>query len=131
MAQKLKLEAGKYYKTRDGRKVGPMVVWLDSDIEGAHKWHEGPEGGNRFVEGGDIWATDGTSKYGCPTLIAECTEEETGPVRMVTRKEIVEGRFGDVIVNEGSISVAWMTEAHSIRAAIATLTQIADALEDK
>jgi hypothetical protein len=25
MTQKLKIEAGKYYRTRDGRKVGPMV----------------------------------------------------------------------------------------------------------
>lgn len=30
----LKIEAGRYYKTRDGRKVGPMKKWRDS----SHPW---------------------------------------------------------------------------------------------
>ena len=36
--EKMKIEAGKYYKTRDGRVVGPMSVWdgdkFDCEIDG-------------------------------------------------------------------------------------------------
>lgn len=64
----LRIQTGRYYKTRDGRKVGPMEMWSDWGVE--HPWQE--EGGvNRFTEGGDIWRDDGTSEYGSPTLIAE------------------------------------------------------------
>ena len=73
----MQIEAGKYYRTRDGRKVGP--TWTDG-----------------------------------------------------TRKEIVPGVYGNVIVwNDGSgdVSVINMRTATELRAVIATLTEIADALE--
>lgn len=63
----MKLEVGKYYKTRDGRKVGPMFQW-DSDWgHGAHGWQVGHDVDDEcttfYNEKGDIWRGDGTSDY--------------------------------------------------------------------
>lgn len=62
----LKIEAGKYYRTRDGRKVGPMEVW---PLGG---WHA--DRAERPLNGG-VWLGDGTAKHvgakDSPTLIAE------------------------------------------------------------
>jgi hypothetical protein len=66
----LQIQAGKFYKTRDGRKVGPMEAW-DSAV--THKWQE-VGGSNNFNGGGDIWRDDGTSHYS-PNLVAEWTDE--------------------------------------------------------
>ena len=67
----LKIEAGKFYKTRDGRKVGPMVRWSYS---AEHPWEQ--QGGSSvFTKGGDIWRDDGTSEYDVPPLIAEWIDE--------------------------------------------------------
>lgn len=67
----LKIEAGRFYKTRDGRKVGPMVRWSYS-VE--HPWEQ--QGGSSvFTKGGDIWRDDGTSEYDVPPLVAEWIDE--------------------------------------------------------
>ena len=122
----LKLAVGKFYRTRDGRKVGPITSVNETDgVAYFPSRHDGeitcwPSGHIRL------------QKRPCDgDLIAEWTDAPTGPVRTVTRKEIVEGRYGDVIVNESDVSVAWMNTADKVRAAIATLTEIADALEDQ
>lgn len=65
------------------------------------------------------------------------TEESDGPVRTVTRKEIVGGTYGDVMVGDVGPSAERVPicipnrfySADEIRAAIATLTEIAEALE--
>ncbi|WP_349506913.1 hypothetical protein [Agrobacterium pusense] len=63
----LKIEAGKFYKTRDGRKVGPMAAW--------HRGGWASEG--EFLTG--LWLTDGQPKYSnasdSPALIAEWIDE--------------------------------------------------------
>lgn len=73
----LQIEAGKYYRTRDGRKVGPMEKW-DLGV-----WH--------VAEGsfsGGLWKSDGTAWYNgssdSPDLIAEWVDEpitETTPIK--------------------------------------------------
>ncbi|WP_367354224.1 hypothetical protein [Agrobacterium pusense] len=74
-AATLKIEAGKFYKTRDGRKVGPMVE---------DKWHDRRYGwtvAHEFnAEYGKAWRGDGTfhpdvdTKHGAD-LIAEWIDE--------------------------------------------------------
>lgn len=131
----VKLEVGKFYKTRDGDKVGPMEKWAQTV---AHKWQQ-RGGTNTYDGGGDIWADDGSSIYRCPDLIAEWTEDEatTGPVRTVTRKEIVDGKYGNVevyydIAHGLTVTCRGCLKTHAeIRATIATLTEIAEALEDQ
>lgn len=49
--QPLRIEAGKFYRTRDGRKVGPMRRWSD---EAKHRWEAADD------EMPYIWADDGT-----------------------------------------------------------------------
>lgn len=132
MASELKLEVGKYYRTRDGRKVGPMEP---------HRKKEWLTDGK-----GALWSSfTGERYYGCAPaddLIAEWTDAPTGPVRTVTRKEIVPGVYGCVnlgavdgdsaqirLQNPGFLET-WYTAAE-LRAAIATLTEIADALEEQ
>ncbi|MBK0024217.1 hypothetical protein IAE29_21565 [Ochrobactrum sp. S46] len=66
----LKIEAGKYYRTRDGRKVGPMEVWCFGG------WHS--DRAEHPLNGG-VWLDDGTAKYAgakdSPDLIAEWADE--------------------------------------------------------
>ncbi len=128
----MQIEVGKYYRTRDGRKVGPMAQ---------SEWPE-----CAHIEGqGGLWNWNGSPHFpfnedtDSPYLIAEWNEAPTGPVRtvtrkeiVVTRKEIVPGVYGNVIVwNDGSgdVSVMNMRTATELRAAVATLSEIADALE--
>lgn len=90
----MKIEAGRYYKTRDGRKVGPMEH-CGSDTD--HPWQEAKN------MSAHIWRDDGTSKWrNDPTLIAEWPTEPTGPVRTVTRttREIVPGVYGGLEVGQ-------------------------------
>lgn len=51
---KLQIEAGKFYKTRDGRKVGPMVLYRPDKVE----WIISRGDGN-------IWLADGSHKSDC------------------------------------------------------------------
>lgn len=67
----MQIEEGKFYKTRDGRKVGPMVPRYASPF---HKWTAGNLGLS--------WGDNGNGvSTGCPVdsdLIAECSEYEVG-----------------------------------------------------
>ena len=127
LASELKLEESGFYKTRDGQKVGPMRYW--GDYYTAE--HDGT---------GRLWNSNGAhGAKNIPNrpeydLIAEWTDAPTGPVRTVTRttKEIVPGVYGDVqILPSHNIAVVVKPEPALIRAAIATLTEIAQALEEQ
>lgn len=63
----LKIEAGKYYKTRDGRKVGPM----ESDGSNHMQWTS-PDGFWRY-DNGRIFS----QSEDCEDLIAEWVDEPT------------------------------------------------------
>lgn len=55
----MKIEAGKFYKTRDGRKVGPMVTSVDDDQYAFYAYIEGERGNKIFQadgkHGGTKW----------------------------------------------------------------------------
>jgi hypothetical protein len=116
-AAMVKLEVGKYYKTRDGRKVRPMAISRSGVIG---------------VASGECWWMETGTKHKMRDsdhdIIAEWHDF---PVRTVTRKEIVPGAYGKVRVTGGMyIHVNSMSTAAELRAAIKTLTQIAEALEE-
>jgi hypothetical protein len=147
----MKIEAGKFYRTRDGRKVGPMMMSCHGD-----------EGG--FVSDEHcLYRRDGTFGYGdvvCPSfdIIAEWTEAlhksdcalhnmpampngdcDCGPVRTVTRKEIVPGAYGRVMVSKSITDASHICveltggiafSRAELTAAIDTLTQIRDAMQE-
>jgi len=80
-----------------------------------------------------ICVTSGGSDY---DLIAEWTDEpeQTGPVRTEVHKTIVPGRYGMVSVGVRSGDELWidlnsMMTAAELRAAAATMIEIADARE--
>ena len=125
----MKIEEGRYYKTRDGRKVGPMEH-CGSDTD--HPWQEAKN------MSAHIWRDDGTSKWrNDPTLIAEWPAEPTGPVRTVTRKEIKNGIYldGALIVSDagfGRVQFAiCTTDPETFDKAMDMLRDIRDALEDQ
>lgn len=117
----LKLETGKYYKTSDGRKVGPMQ-----------------EHGLGFREktwDGRIWNVDG-EPYG-----KNNTKEDTlfeipsseSPIREVTRRELVAGKYGVVYISSAN-EIGIASRKHTpeqLREAAHTLNQIAEYLESE
>jgi hypothetical protein len=77
----LTIEAGKYYRTRDGRKVGPMVEWCKRASRPFEVTNE--------TLGTDLsralWRRDGTSNQGTQSdLMAECTELTETPAHIIT-----------------------------------------------
>lgn len=128
----MQIEAGKFYRTRDGRKVGPMV----KECARSYDW-SGAEGekGRIYREGG---AHGGSYVRNIPDLdiVAEWQDEPTGPVRTVTRREIVPGVYGIVHVwkQEGvglCFSIAGRPHsADELRSAAMVLSQLAEALDD-
>jgi len=93
----MKIEAGKYYRTRDGRKVGSMAYMP----EGRHSefpWVD-PEGNAWKANGQFSLFDDGESVH---DLIAEWTDEPAAskPSPFVTRRELVPGVYGRIVVNK-------------------------------
>lgn len=135
----LKLEVGKYYKTRDGWKVGPMAA------SKGHDEHFVVDGLGLFTSDGVFgWVSGGVRNAPAPSwdLIAEWTDAPTGPVRTVTKREIVPGTYSggvtvvsaDDLIAGCRVSIATAlghADAGQLRAAIATLTEIAGALEEQ
>lgn len=84
----MKLEVGKYYRTRDGRKVGPMRDDYPSN-KGKHNWHTKCDEFNHL-----LWSADGVNYEGLNPnldLIAELTEEQTGTLAELN------AQVGDVV----------------------------------
>lgn len=146
----LRIEEGKFYRARNGRKVGPFEYVNRGQTEIRFHWRAPQSDGGPW-----LWAHDGTfgeNRNKDWDLTAEWTEEPTGPVRAVTRKEIVpgiygrlkitetqrEGTYGDVciqLVNRAGLihgsrdpDPALMTVAE-LRAAAITFNELADALD--
>lgn len=120
----MKIEHGKFYKTRSGCKVGPAKMTDQSwSLEEGFVWSLG--GAYLYRENGT------TSSEPDDYVVAEWVE---GPVRTVTRTEIVGGVYGAVQitavyddgVNIYANSGKW--SADDLRAAAATFIEIADAL---
>lgn len=116
----MKIEEGKFYRTRDGRKSGPMSFTLD-DLAWVNGRHETA-----------VFRDTGLADVGkeLPSdLVAEWTD---GPVRTVTRKEIVPGDYGIVNVRikfGPEVFIARRAaSAAELRAAAAVLIELADAL---
>lgn len=118
----MKLEVGKFYKTRDGRKVGP-VVFADAGLE--EYPFAVPQEYVTYRKDGTHYSDRRESRA---DLISEWTSD--GPVRTVTRKEIVPGVYGNVYVEDTMVVTCdSMRTPTELRAAAATLIEIADALE--
>lgn len=124
----LKIEEGKYYKTRDGRKVGPFTrrTWTDG-----FPWDESTEDEYFWSDDGSCQVTSG----GCNDLIAEWTD---GPIvtETVTKTRIVPGVYDGVEVvasqYEGVIGIhmARTYTPDQLDAAAAVLSALAKGLRD-
>lgn len=132
----MKIEAGRFYKTREGRKVGPMCR---GDGGPWHWFTREPIDG--WFEGGADTGFGPSPK----DIVAEWVDEPTSPVRTVTRKEIVPGIFGIVNVYPGSRKAiirvsrplvdtyddAIDATSAELRAAAKVFTDLADALDEQ
>lgn len=121
----MKLEVGKFYKTRNGEVAGPLTTKNKGITFGTDgfSWSEWYSNGRCLLEGEHE-----------RDLISEWEE---GPVRTVSRKEIVPGMYGKVCVQEkvrggGLFGVAMVStkDPNELREAAHILNQIAEALED-
>ena len=123
----VKIEEGKFYRTRDGKKVGPMAFSREEGIWFVH----------RKV---GRWESDGSviETFGWPDPSPLISEWSEGPVRTVTRREVVCGSYGRVIVDRvlGKECVVaiddWHTTmtANELRSAAMIFSQLAEALDD-
>lgn len=145
----LKIEEGKFYRTRDGQKVGPISrgyrgfnFWVAPDLGGSWSacWHED---GSYWPEG-HPYRTPVNAGY---DLVAEWTDEPTGPVRTRTVTEIEPGTYGRIEVTgtykQDRVTLQWQGDsihdavpivgmnAAELRAAAAVFTQLADALDQQ
>lgn len=91
----LTIEAGKYYRTRDGRKVGPMEKW---HLGG---WHADrapvPLNGGLWNDSGTAWFDNSNDS---PALIAEWVDETvvaTEPTQPVAATEPRRFKIGDKV----------------------------------
>lgn len=112
--------------------------------------------GREFIISSDEGTMDGEQTWGGDDIPYRFTEDELepgigSPIRLVTRKEIVSGTYGQVSVFkpwvDGKASVAvtlvkageqshvdtphYIMEAKALRAAATTFTELADALESE
>lgn len=100
----MKLEVGNYYRTRDGRKVGPMVrvpknSWFGKSYVWAYDWNGGATPAeNLFCEHGNYWETGAHSEN---DLIAEWTDTHTI------------GTLADIGAQVGDV-VEWVSEDETI-----------------
>ena len=133
----LKIEEGKYYKTRDGRKVGPITASITAG------WPWETDGGkyDRFIGTRWAWRYDGSFQEDDPgehdlDLIAEWTG---GPVvtETVTKTRIVPGVYGCIQVGEptnGDVCVSFVGKIYytpdELDAAAAVLSALAKGLRD-
>lgn len=127
----MKIEEGKFYKTRDGRKVGPMVRWCD-DFQARRPWST-----SKGYDTSPCWGDHGDTAISDNVIVSEWTED--GPVR--TRREIVPGTYGRVIIQGvGSkfVDVGFTNDidgigvlvADELRSAATIFSQLAEALDE-
>ena len=105
----------------------------DGDVEFAFAWIQTPQGHQWWLDNNDT--PEGQAEFArMKRLYAEDMDAKEGPVRTVTKKEIVPGVYGAVEIYDGQsgrVGIKWhgFTSRDELTAAIETLTQIRDALE--
>lgn len=137
----MKLEAGKFYKTRNGLKFGPAEEVYPSGSSG---WVVHSNNGHPATY-------DSYGNRISPACLSEedlVAEWHDGPIRTVTRREIVPGTYGRIKVTgtyEGNrVTMEWGRSdvitaavpivglsAEELREAAHLFNQLAEALEDK
>lgn len=127
----MKIEKGKFYKTRDGRKVGPMRD--DWNYESLFKFH--------VTVGeldGDLWEISGKNYRSAERDLVSLWQDETpSPIQSKTVTEIAHGTYGHVSIIDSCTKYVRLSvngglfEASELRAAALTLTQLADFLEEQ
>lgn len=121
----MKLEAGKFYKTRNGLKFGPAEEVYPSSIYG---WVVPSNDGHPATY----------DSYGNRISPYSSNEEDLvsewhdGPIRTVTRREIVPGTYGRVKVTQGLyVHCNSMRNAEELREAAHLLNQLAEFMEEQ
>ena len=123
----LNLEVGKKYTDRTGNVRGPMRLIKDP------AWHKFTDGKLSWGEHGEALST-GTEFDN--DLIALWQDAPTGPVRTVTRKEIVPGVYGGLEVGQSVNGMVFLAMPianfgrEQIETLIDNLGTVRDALED-
>lgn len=137
----MQIEEGRSYKTRSGEKRGPMRPYRAKLYADYYTWTDAAQDDD--VRARNLWISDGAFLRDCiddRDLIALWDEPQTGPVRTVTRKEIVAGTYGEIRIHPGQ-DLPYVTlvgdyinctpdNAAKFRAAAVAFTAIAEALDE-
>ena len=125
-------------RRRDGQKIGPITAnrYVDTRYSN-HVWETYDSDGCRYTYNSNgAYLNEDESPF---DILAEWADEPAGPVRAVTCKEIVPGNFNEVVVEYSQpehqlrvyTNLFQPAIATELRAAAATLTEIADALDEQ
>jgi hypothetical protein len=123
----MRIEEGKYYRTRDGQKMGPAKRRLSGYENFPWDFEQNP---HRYYTDEGI---SGVGGYPEEDLISEWTDD--GPIRTVTRQEIIPGTYDGVTVHDpGSkyvrVVINDAMDHGALTRAAAVLTALAGALRD-
>jgi hypothetical protein len=136
----LQIKEGGYYLNREGEKIGPIAS--NEDLN--YPWRVGMD--TFDSEGNYFWPTANDPRD--LVSIMSRPDEPASPVRVVTKQEIVPGRYGEVQVGavtnmpdtsvpDGgknlrvSVDFGGFVSAAELRAAAATFLELAGALESQ
>lgn len=120
----MQIEAGKYYKTRDGQQVGPAKLDVDSGLfEFDGRWAYCHRSDGTYL---------GRDKGSALDIVSEW---EFGPVRTVMRRDVAEGWHSKVHVGSVKngcvrIDICDTCSPSELRAAAAVLLELAGALDE-
>lgn len=128
----MKPEIGKSYKTKSGLRAS--CIGLSTNM-----FQIRVDGVTSFVDDGCFWLDDKgifnglKEKFGDLSIVSEWNE---GPIRTVTRKEIVVGEYGKIAIidsNEQSVRLSLIYsgfDSSDLRSASKLFIELADALEE-
>lgn len=129
----VKIIEGRYYKKRDGNKVGPMKPLIGEEWN----WYGIRDDGiSDFYRHNGTWDPSPFMESHHDLISEWPSETDQGPIRTITRREIVPGVYGIVRISGSGKSIDVDMEHNGLtveqaREAAHLFVQIAEFLEDK
>lgn len=121
------IRSGISYQTASGEKI--LRLERSDFPNGRYGWTDGT---------GRLWDSQGERAFGDvpgDNIVSAWNQTAEGPVRTVTRREVVDGNYGIVHValydeTRVQVSIGGCANANELRSAAMILSQIAEALDD-
>lgn len=119
----MEIQVGKFYKTHDGRKVGPIRKWVGENYE----WAVDYDNKEPYLEG-----------FNSRDLIEEWRDEPKSPIeeKMILCRRVHYGEYGNLTIYEsqGDLRIEFNKSKHTaeeLEEAAHILVQVADFLRSE